>query len=78
MAKNSTQMEMFSLEEEKQKRKKEGSLNIEQNLTISRHLLIYLILGILVLFIIVYIAGVETGRHWKIDQIYKDYIKEKK
>ena len=77
MVKNSTQMEMFSIGEDKKKKKKELT-RVEQNLTISRHLLIYLILGILLLFAIIYIAGVETGRHWKVDKIYKDYIKEKK
>ena len=77
MVKNSAQMEMFSIGEDKGKKKKEF-ISVNQNLTISRHLLIYLILGILVLFTIVYIAGVETGRRWKVDKIYKEYIKEKK
>lgn len=83
MSEDSTQLEMFSLGEEKKKKKKSYGTNklmlhcVEQNLVISRHLLIYLILGILVLFVIVYIAGVETGRNWKVDKIYKDYIKGK-
>ena len=77
MAKDSAQLEMFSIEEEKKKKKKESS-RVEQNFIISRHLSIYLILGILFLFVIVYIAGVERGRRWKVDRIYKEYIEEKK
>ncbi len=79
MEKDSEQLEMFSLEEKKKGRRKEKNNNkditrAERNIVISREILTYIILGILVIIIVVYIAGVEAGRRWKVEKIYKEYI----
>lgn len=74
MAKDSTQLEMFSLGEEEKKKKKRESLPLQSTLNISRRVLLYIVVGIIILLGIVYVAGVEQGRRWKIDRIYKNYI----
>ena len=74
MAKDSTQLEMFSLGEEEKKKRKRESLPLQSTLNISRRVLLYIVVGIIILLGIVYVAGVEQGRRWKIDQIYKNYI----
>lgn len=73
-AKDSAQLEMFSLEGEEKKKRKRESLPLESTFTISRLVLLYIVVGIIILLGIVYVAGVEQGRRWKIDQIYKNYI----
>lgn len=78
MTKDSTQLDMFSLEGEKEEKKKREAVSLEQRLSISKHTLIYFILGILILVVIVYIAGVERGRNWKVNKIYRDYIQSQK
>lgn len=74
---------MFSLEEKKKKGRKgkdndKEIVRSERNIVISREMLIYIILGILLLFIVAYIAGVEAGRRWKVEKIYRDYIQGEK
>ena len=75
MVKDPAQLEMFSLEGEEKKKKKRESLPLQSTLTISRRVLLYIVVGIIILLGIVYVAGVEQGRRWKIDQIYKSYIR---
>lgn len=74
--KDLTQLEMFSLDEEKKKREKKP-VSAGRGIIVARHVLIYIILGVLLLVAAVYIAGVEAGRNWKVDKIYREYIKEK-
>lgn len=71
MAREEKQLEMFSLEEG---RKKKRTTYRGWEFPISRNVLIYIILGILFMLVAVYIAGVEVGRRWKVDQIYEKYI----
>ena len=68
------QLEMFSLEKEERKKKKREEIGLSTNILVSRRVLLYVILGLIVLMGIVYILGVEQGRRWKIDHIYKRYI----
>jgi hypothetical protein len=77
MSKDFTQLEMFPLDEEKKKKEKRH-MPLHRDIAISWHVMIYIILGLLLLLAAIYIAGVETGRNWKVDKIYREYIKEKK
>lgn len=77
MAKNLTQLEMFPLDEEKKKKEKRH-LPARRDIVIPWHVLMYIILGLMLLLAAIYIAGVETGRNWKVDKIYREYIKERK
>ena len=72
--KDPTQLEMFSLGEEEKKKRKRESLPLQSTLNISRRVLLYIVVGGIIFLGIVYVAGVEQGRRWKIDQIYKNYI----
>jgi hypothetical protein len=74
MAKDSTQLEMFSLEGEAKKKRKRESHPLQPAINISRRVLLYIVLGGIIIMGIVYVAGVEQGRRWKIDRIYKEYI----
>lgn len=75
MAKDSAQLEMFSLEGEDKKKRKRESLPLQSTFIISRLGVLYIMVGIIILLGIVYVAGVEQGRHWKIERIYRDYIR---